>query len=28
MKYLMEIQAGEGGTDSKLFVTDLLKVYL
>lgn len=27
MKYLIEIQAGEGGEDSKLFVSDLYGAY-
>jgi protein subunit release factor A len=28
MKYQLEIRAGEGGDDSKLFVTDLMNSYI
>ena len=28
MTYQLEIRAGEGGTDAKLFVQDLMEAYL
>lgn len=28
MKYLMEIRAGEGGSDAKLLVSDMANIYV